>query len=100
MTDYRVAAVGDIPEGSGIAVDVGDKRIAVFRYEGKLYALDETCPHRGAPLHEGSIEHGVLLCPWHGWQFELASGCSPRNPLSRVQTYKVRVEGESIYVTL
>jgi nitrite reductase/ring-hydroxylating ferredoxin subunit len=98
--EQRIASTSEVPEGSGIAVDVGAKRIAVFRYRGQLFALDETCPHRGGPLHAGSIEEGVVLCPWHMWRFELATGCSPVNPLSRVRTYPVRVSGGDVFIVI
>ena len=100
MTDYRVASTGDIPEGGGLAVDTGDKRIAVFCHDGEFFALDETCPHRGAPLHQGTIQNGIVVCPWHQWQFALADGCSPVNPNSRVNCYPVRVEGDAIWVSV
>ena len=94
----RIASARDVPEGGGISVDVGPKRIAIFRHRGEFFALDETCPHRGGPLHEGLIEEGVVECPWHLWRFELATGCSPVNPLSRVRTYPVRVSGDDLFL--
>jgi nitrite reductase (NADH) small subunit len=94
----RVASIHDIPEGGGIAVDVGEKRIALIRAGDELFALDETCPHRGGPLHEGVIVETVLSCPWHAWQFDLKTGCSPVNPLSRVRVYAVTVEGEEVWI--
>lgn len=97
---YRLASVEDIPEGNAIAIELGEKRVAVFRHEGEWFALDETCPHRGGPLHEGTIQSGVLYCPWHQWQFELRTGCSPLNPLSRVSTYPVVVEDGALWVEL
>ena len=100
MTEHRVASTDDVEEGRGIAVDVGDKRIAIFRYGGEFFALDETCPHRGGPLHDGTLDEGIVLCPWHQWQFDLKSGCSPVNPLSRVNTYRVRTEGDAIIVEI
>ena len=96
MRRHRVASVEYLPQNGGIAVDVGEKRIALFRYQGEVFALDETCPHRGGPLHEGSLDRGVVLCPWHQWQFDLKTGCSPVNPLSRVRIYAVRVEGSDV----
>jgi nitrite reductase/ring-hydroxylating ferredoxin subunit len=93
-----VASIDDIPEGGGIAVDVGERRIALFRAGGEVFALDETCPHRGGPLHEGGIVESVLSCPWHGWQFDLRTGCSPVNPLSRVRVYAVSVEGAEVWI--
>ncbi len=98
MPRHRVASIDDIPESGGIAVDVGEKRIALFRIQGEVFALDETCPHRGGPLHEGTLDRGVVVCPWHQWQFDLKSGCSPVNPLSRVKVYAVRVEGGDVFV--
>ena len=95
---HRVGSTEDVPEGSGIAVDVGMKRIAIFRVRGEFFALDETCPHRGGPLHAGPIDGSVVLCPWHQWQFDLKTGCSPVNPLSRVATYPVRVLGNDLWV--
>ena len=98
MAEFRVAEAEAVPEGEGIVVDVSGKRLAIFRYQGEFYALDETCPHRGGPLHEGPIREGVVACPWHLWQFNLKTGLSPVNPLSRVQTYKTRVEGNDLFV--
>lgn len=99
MTERRrVAGLEDIPEGGGIAVDVGERRIALFRVAGEVFALDETCPHRGGPLHDGPVDRGVVFCPWHQWQFDLRTGCSPLNPLSRVRVYPVELRGQEVWV--
>ncbi|HLE72062.1 MAG TPA: Rieske 2Fe-2S domain-containing protein [Vicinamibacteria bacterium] len=97
---HRVASIDEIPESGGIAVDVGEKRIALFRHQGEVFALDETCPHRGGPLHDGTIDRGVVHCPWHQWQFDLKTGCSPVNPLSRVKVYPVRLEGTDVLLEM
>ena len=96
MPEIRVAETEAVPEGKGIVVNVEGKQLAIFRYQGEFFALDETCPHRGGPLHEGLIQEGVVACPWHLWQFNLKTGLSPVNPLSKVQTYKTRVEGNNV----
>jgi nitrite reductase/ring-hydroxylating ferredoxin subunit len=100
MKRHRVASVDELPSNGGIAVDVGEKRIALFRHQGEIFALDETSPHRGGPLHEGVLDRGVVLCPWHQWQFDLKTGCSPVNPLSRVRVYAVRVEGSDVILEM
>ncbi len=100
MNEHRVAALEDVPEGTSLAVDIGNKRIAIFCHEGRYFALDETCPHRGAPLHQGTIANGIIVCPWHQWQFNLENGCSPVNPLSKVQTYPVRIDRDAIWIAL
>jgi nitrite reductase/ring-hydroxylating ferredoxin subunit len=96
----RVARVSEVAEGQGIVVEVGGKRIALFCYQGDFFALDETCPHRGGPLHEGLIQDGVVACPWHLWLFDLKTGVSPVNPLSRVSTYSLTIQGEEIWLEL
>ena len=73
----RVAAVGDVVEGQGKMVDVDGKQIALFNLEGQYYAIDDICPHMGGPLAEGSVEGDCVVCPWHGWEFEIKSGKSP-----------------------
>lgn len=48
--------------------------LAVANHEGCLYALEDRCPHAGAPLSTGSVVEGRLVCPWHGREYDLASG--------------------------
>jgi 3-phenylpropionate/trans-cinnamate dioxygenase ferredoxin component len=100
MVEVRVASVRDVPDGNGIVVDIAGKRLAVFRSSGEFFTLDETCPHRGGPLHEGVVQKGVVACPWHMWQFDLRNGCSPINPLSKVRTYRTWIEGDDVFVEL
>lgn len=96
--EHPVCTVAELETESAMAVDIGDLRIALFLSQGRIYAVSETCPHRGGPLHLGRIKNGIVICPWHRWQFDLATGCSPVNPNSRVPTYPVRVEGGMVLV--
>lgn len=93
-------ALADLESAGSLAVDLGEVRVALFRCGGRVFALNETCPHRGGPLHSGEIRDGVVRCPWHDWQFDLATGVSPLNPRSRVAAYPVRVEADRVLVTL
>ena len=96
--EHAVCGLAELKTESAIAVDVGDQRIAVYWYENRIYALSETCPHRGGPLHLGRVKNGIVICPWHLWQFDLITGCSPVNPNSCVPTYPVRVENGTVLV--
>ena len=96
--EHPVCRLADLEAASAVAVDVGERRIAVFLHEGGIHALSETCPHRGGPLHLGRVREGIVQCPWHLWQFDLMTGCSPVNPKSRVPTYPVRVEDGMVLV--
>ena len=98
---YRtVARVGEIPEGEGRSFEVGDRVIAVILAGGAYYAIDDHCPHQGAPLCDGLVMDGTVTCTWHGWRFSLEDGRwldSPRSKV-RVDTYPVRVERDEIQV--
>ena len=86
--------VDAIPIGEGRAYCFSGRIIAVFRpRDGGLYALDDRCPHRAGPLADGIVGGGVVICPLHGWKFQLASGrCL--NEKASVRTYPVvLVEG-------
>ena len=94
----KVAQKQEIPEGEGRTFDVEGKQVAVFNSDGKFCAISEHCPHRGGPLGEGYLENTTVICPWHGWQFDVTTGESPVNPAAKVPCYKVKTKGENVYV--
>jgi nitrite reductase (NADH) small subunit/3-phenylpropionate/trans-cinnamate dioxygenase ferredoxin subunit len=94
-----VARVGDVPEGQGRAFEVDGRMIAVFLDEGQFYAIDDTCPHQGAPLSDGIVCDKSVTCTWHGWRFSLEDGRWLDSPKShRIGAYPVRVVGDEIQV--
>lgn len=95
---FRVAATSDIPAGQGKTVQVNGKQIAVFNCNGTFYAIDNTCKHQGGPLGEGELEGSVVICPWHGWTYDVATGVSPDDPNCKVDTYEVKVDGSDLLV--
>ena len=97
---YRVASVDDVPEDRGLRFEAGTKTVALFRYQGVFYAVDDQCPHKDGSLHEGALIDGVLHCPWHQWQFDLRTGECPTNPLSKIQTHRVWVEGNDLFIEI
>jgi nitrite reductase (NADH) small subunit/3-phenylpropionate/trans-cinnamate dioxygenase ferredoxin subunit len=99
MSEFRtVCRVGEIAEDEGKAVSVGDKLIAVFRHEGRYYAIDDCCPHMGASLSDGCVEKGIVTCSWHAWRFRLHDGAWADNPRITIGCYPVRVEGDEVQV--
>ncbi len=100
-TFITVARTADLAPGQGKLVEVNDKRIALFNVGGRYYALDDVCPHRGAPLSEGEIEGTAVVCPWHGAIFDLGTGDIIRPPAATgVTTYAVRLDGEEIAIAV
>ena len=77
MNWHRVLAADELPEGRVTTVAAGHKSVALVHYDGQFSALDNHCPHQGGPLGEGSIENGLLRCPWHGFDYCPLDGTSP-----------------------
>jgi nitrite reductase (NADH) small subunit len=96
----RVAEVADLADGQARVVDVGGRTLAVFNVAGAFYAIDNTCPHRGGPLGEGDTEGPIVICPWHGWRWDVTTGANANNPAVRVACYPVSVEQGGVFVTV
>ncbi|MEZ6092436.1 MAG: Rieske (2Fe-2S) protein [Pirellulaceae bacterium] len=80
----------EIVEGTGKEFLVGTRIVAVFRFEGALFALDGICPHQGGPLAQGHLSGGCVTCPWHGWQYQLATGEHTISGRALAETFPVR----------
>lgn len=97
---HDIAASHEIPEGRVRLFKVDQKKIAVARAAGRLFAVDDACPHRGGPLSEGDVMGCEIVCPWHFWAFDLATGRHTGGSKFAVTTHDVRVENERVLVRL
>lgn len=95
---YKVAKINDIPEDTGHVIELNDRQIALFSVDGSIHAIDNICPHAGAPLGGGGMEDGVVMCPWHGWEFDVTSGKCTNIEGTKVESFPVKVEGEDVFV--
>lgn len=96
----KCAEVADIPEQGVIAVNVAGQSIALAKSNGKIFAVDNRCPHMGYPLNRGSVQDGILICHWHHAMFDLASGCTFHPFADDVQAYPIDVREGSVYVNV
>lgn len=98
-TLIKVAEISDIPPGSSKFVEADGQLLALFNIDGTFYVLDDECPHQGAPLSDGEIIGCVVVCPWHGWKFDVTNGkgVSPLG-VPNAKTYHVIVEGNDVMV--
>jgi NAD(P)H-dependent nitrite reductase small subunit len=97
----KVAKRSEIPDGGAKAVDVGERRIAIFRIGETFYAIADSCLHEGGPLSEGAIEGEEVECPWHASRFSLRTGEALSPPATEnVACYEVRVTGEDVEVEI
>jgi len=95
-----VIKAGDIAEGTAKLVRTGGEEMAVFRSNGNLYGIQNICPHEGGQLCNGWIEGGEVVCPLHGYKFDLKTGACSTDPKLRVKVFKLvgqddeyRIEG-------
>jgi nitrite reductase/ring-hydroxylating ferredoxin subunit len=94
----RVARLADLPEKRGKMVRLGDRDIALWRVDGRVYAVDDLCPHQHFPtMHLAQREGVTVTCPMHGWTFSLEDGVE-MNGRGKLATYRVQVDGDEVYV--
>ncbi len=92
-------AIETIPDKRAITVDLPDgDRVAIFRYDGKLSAVTNTCAHQNGPLGEGKILGGAITCPWHGYQYRPEDGCAPAPFTEKIATYRLMQRKGYIYL--
>ncbi len=87
-----------LQEGRVMTVTANHKGICLTNFKNKFSALDNKCPHQGGPLGEGSIENGLLRCPWHGWDFDPCTGVPPGGFDDGVETFPTKVQDDAVYV--
>jgi len=97
---HLVARAGEIPEGAAKAVRVGRREIAVFHVADSFHALDNFCTHAGrsVSLADAARCGEDILCPLHGWKFDIVEGKCSMVPDARVRTYEVEMHGDEIWV--
>ncbi|MBV9425079.1 MAG: Rieske 2Fe-2S domain-containing protein [Solirubrobacterales bacterium] len=118
MTGSRVRiAVADAPAAGEVRlVELDSHTIGLYRVGDRYYAVADRCPHRGAPLCSAgrvvrgiTLEHGnptrgaalgLLRCPWHKWDFDIATGRCLVQPRLRVRRYRVEHDGDDLIITL
>ncbi len=92
----RLVTVGraeDVPDGRGATVELeGGKELALYNANGEFFAIENFCPHRGAPLADGKLCGYAVTCDWHGWHFDVRTGGCIAKPESSVESYKVIIE--------
>lgn len=96
MPWIQLAKTTDLPPGSLVEIARGDDLYAVCNVDGEIRALSGVCPHQGGPLGEGALNGNLVMCPWHMWEFDSATGVCALNEDVRIPTYPVRIEDGAI----
>ncbi|MGP0095335.1 MAG: Rieske (2Fe-2S) protein [Xanthobacteraceae bacterium] len=120
MDEIAVGALSDMADGDYRIFAVETVEVGVFRLGDRVVAYENTCPHAGGPVCQGKIFNRVeelltpekkslglrfstrrnVVCPWHGYEFDLETGCHPGNPAVRLRPVKADVRDGQIFIKL
>ena len=99
MADWtRAALLSELmPEGLGHSVKANGLDVALFHWNGRIFALEDLCPHLGFPLSEGLMQEGEVICSWHGWHVRLEDGVC-RRERDRAKVFECEIRGDEVWV--
>lgn len=111
---HAVCTLQELPPGVRREVTLAGKAIGVYNVEGRVFAIRDACPHKGASLCRGTVSgtmlpsrpheyvYGkpglVVRCPWHGWEFDLSTGSALFDSRHAVRTFEVEVKDDTVFV--
>ena len=118
--DVAVAPLAEFADGDYRVFSIDGVEVGVFRLGDKVLAYENVCPHAGGPVCQGKIFNKVeevitsdkksaglrfgkqrhIVCPWHGYEFDLATGCHPGDASVRLTPVPVAVREGKIYVSV
>ena len=93
----KVLEESDLPK-EGQVTEAAGGRLCVARLKGQIVVLDNTCPHSDGPLGQGMIEDGCVVCPYHGWAFDLKTGEATHDHSEKVRVFESEVRDGSLMV--
>ena len=106
MAKIRLASITEIPENGQIMREHEGRQVLLAKVDGKIYAMNDVCTHRGAPLHMGELgqtgDPYLLTCPWHAAHFDVRTGTVYQDTpwATDTEIYPVEVSGEDVLVEL
>jgi len=103
LTDHQEILVGpeeEIPEGERKIVQTDGLSIGVFHHKGNWYAVRNQCLHHGGPVATGKLEGDNLICPWHGYTYNVTNGQLLIDPGARLDMYAVVVRDREVYLSI
>ena len=93
-----VAAVAECPPGRSVERIVAGRVVALANVDGLFHAIDGLCPHQGGPLGTGTLCGTTLTCPWHGWQFDVATGRHRFSATVHQRVYPTREQDGKVFI--
>lgn len=99
LVEVPVGRLEQLPSGSARHVKVGKNDLAVVRVGDEVFALSNVCRHAFAPLSDGFVDGYTLVCPWHGWRYDVRDGTTD-HPNADVRTFPVVIRDGEIFVSV
>ena len=104
MTEHNLGKWHHDIGQDGKTFTINDYKVALFKIDGELFAIDDECPHVGGSLGSGKLEGKLVACPAHDWQFDVTNGkCVTSEGCAGgyfVETYPVKMENDEIILSL
>jgi nitrite reductase/ring-hydroxylating ferredoxin subunit len=94
----KAMPVAAVAPGKGALASVNGRDVAVFRRGDEILAIGNDCPHQGGSLCDGWVEGDIVICPLHGWEFDMRTGACMTVPGESVPRYLATVEDRTIYL--
>jgi|SRR5271165_3322457 len=97
----KLTTESELPlENQAKELTCGNRVVCVANVNGTITAMENVCLHRGGPLGQGAIEGGKVVCPWHGWQWDPATGAAVHNPDTKLTVYPIKLEDGVVMIEL
>ncbi len=90
----------ELSEGTMKAVSVNGTPVLLIKKDGKIYAVDDRCPHMQCRLSRGKLEGLFVVCPCHDWRFNLETGEYEEEPAFKLTSFKCKIEDDKIWVKM
>ena len=97
---FPISTISELSPGAAKECVVEGRIVALFQTSEGYFAVDGICAHAGGPVADGALDGCIVTCPWHGWQYDVMTGAHCLNEQIRLESFSVKVEGESILVEL
>lgn len=95
-----VAKISEVPNFGKKVVSLSGREILLVNFKGKIYAVENECPHQGGPMTAAVVRDGYISCPRHGYRFSLTDGRCTEHPECILATFPVQLDGDDILVVV
>src|SRR5262245_525829 len=96
--EVRAGTLSTLQRDGQLRAKLGSHPVVVFWHDDAAYAIEDRCPHLGFPLHQGTVEAGIVTCHWHHARFDLVSGCTLDLWADDAPGYDVEIRDDDVVV--